>query len=306
MTRVLISGSHGLIGSAIVDALSARGDEVVRLVRSRVDAASSAAGGGAVSWSPQQGTIEVGAIGGFDAVVHLAGESIFGRWTAAKRARILDSRVQGTSLLAGALAGLSLNDRPEAFVCASAIGWYGDRGDEVLTERSSPGLDGFLVQVTRAWEAAADPARDALIRTVHVRTGVVQSPLGGALATQLPIYRLGLGGPLGRGRQWMSWVTLDDVVAAYLFAIDEPRASGAVNATAPEPVTSLEYARTLGRVLRRPAVLPVPKAGMRLAYGGLADELFTSQRVLPRVLEQIGFVFRHRELEPALREMLGR
>jgi uncharacterized protein (TIGR01777 family) len=288
--RVLVTGSHGLIGTALVEALSARGDDVTPLSRP-------------AGWDPDAGTIDRDLIAGHDAVVHLAGESLGERrWTDEQKRRIMDSRRAGTSLLTGALAGLPGDVRPSVLVSASAIGYYGDRGDETLTESSSAG-HGFLADVVREWEAAAAPARDAAIRVVHPRTGVVMSPRGGALARQLLPFRLGLGGPLGGGTQWLSWVSLDDEVAALLHCIDTPSLSGPVNVVAPTPVTQREFASTLGRVLHRPAVLPTPLLPLRLVYGRelVAQVLLWSQRVVPDALVASGFAFRHPTLEEALR-----
>jgi uncharacterized protein (TIGR01777 family) len=288
--RVLVTGSHGLIGTAVVDALRKRGDDVTPLSRPS-------------GWDPEAGTIDRELIAGHDAVVHLAGESLGERrWTDEQKRRIMDSRRAGTSLLAGALADLAGDARPSVLVSASAIGIYGDRGDETLTESSSAG-HGFLTDVVREWEAAAAPAAVAGIRVVHPRTGIVLSSRGGALARQLLPFRLGLGGPLGGGRQWWSWVSLDDEVAAILHCIDTPAISGPVNVVAPAPVTQREFASTFGRVLHRPAVLPTPLLPLRLVYGGelVSEVLLWSQRVSPGVLTASGFAFRHPVLEEALR-----
>ena len=291
--RVLVTGSHGLIGTALVNALRERGDDVTPLSRPS-------------GWDPAAGTIDRDVLAGHDAVVHLAGESLGERrWTDEQKSRILDSRRAGTSLLAGALADLSGDARPSVLVSASAIGIYGDRGDETLTESSSAG-DGFLADVVREWEAAAAAASSAGIRVVHPRSGIVLSSRGGALARQLLPFRLGLGGPLGGGRQWWSWVSLDDEVAAILHAIDTPSISGPVNVVAPTPVTQREFASTLGRVLHRPAVLPTPLFPLRLVYGRelVSQVLLWSERVMPDVLAASGFTFRHPTLEAALRAAL--
>jgi uncharacterized protein (TIGR01777 family) len=258
---------------------------------------------GEFRWLPQNGYIDPEALDGIDAVVHLAGETVAGRWTEDKKRRIRESRVAGTRLLSERIA--ALDAPPRVLVSASAIGVYGDRGEERLTEDSPTG-QGFLADVVRAWEAAAEPARAAGIRVVHPRFGIVQSARGGALKTQLPLFKLGLGGAVGGGRQYVSWVTIDDVVAAVTFALSHDDVAGAVNVTAPAPVTQAEYARTLGRVLGRPAVLPAPAFAVRLALGEFAGEILGGQRVIPQRLSDCGYAFRYRELEPALRHVLGR
>lgn len=293
--NVLIAGSHGLIGTALVEALHARGERVQRLVRRRPVAA------GDVFWDPARGEIDRQALSGFDAVVNLAGESIFGVWTKTKKQRIRDSRVLGTRLLATELARLP--NPPGVFVCASAVGYYGDGGDDVLAETSSPG-DGFLARVVRDWEAAAAAAGEAGIRVVSLRTGIVQTRRGGALKMSLPAFRMGLGTAIGSGEQWYSWITLDDIINAYLFAIDTSSLEGPVNAVAPDPVTNLDYTRTLGRVLHRPTVLRVPRIVGPL-LGDLGRELFASVRAVPDELTKAGFDFAHSQLEPALRAALG-
>jgi uncharacterized protein len=296
--RVAVTGATGLIGTALVSRLVADGHEVIRLTR------SPSPGQGAAHWDPAGGTIDAGALAEADAVVHLAGRSIFAlRWTARVKREILGSRVDGTRLLAETMAGLE--DGPRVLVCASGINWYGDRGDEVLTERS-PGGQGFLAEVCRQWEAAAEPARAAGIRTVHLRTGVVQARGGGSLAILVPLYRLGLGGRLGSGRQWWSWIVLDDIVGLYAHALTA-RVEGPLNATAPNPVTNAEYTAALARVLRRPALLPVPALGPKLLLGRLADELpLISTRVYPAAAQASGYTFRHPHLEAALRHVLTR
>jgi uncharacterized protein (TIGR01777 family) len=228
---------------------------------------------------------------------------VAGRWTEVKKRRILESRVKGTRLLSEALAGRE--PRPAVLACASAIGLYGDRGDEQVTEQSPAG-EGFLADVVQAWEGAAAPARDGGIRVVNLRFGIVQSKDGGALATLLPIFRLGLGGPVGSGRQYVSWVAIDDVVGAIQYALANDSLSGPVNGVAPEPVRNSEYGRTLGRVLGRPAVLPAPAFAVRLALGEFAQELLGGQRVVPERLRRSGYEFRYPQLEPALRHVLER
>ena len=296
--RVLVSGSSGLIGSALRTRLAERGDEVVRLVR------RPARGPNERSWNP--GRLELDANGiDADAVVHLAGENIgAGRWSDARMRRIRESRVGPTRLLATALA--SRTDRPAVLVSASAVGYYGDRGDERLTEASDPG-QGFLAELCQEWEAAADPARQAGVRVVHPRSGVVLARDGGALAKMLVPFKLGVGGRVGPGTQWVSWITLDDIVSVIERALDDPDLDGPVNATAPEPVTNAELTRALGRVLGRPTVLPLPAFAARLALGPMADEaLLSSARAVPERLQQRGFVFANPTIEGGLRQVLGR
>ena len=297
--RVLVSGSRGLIGSALIPQLERVGHTVVRLMRPGTSARASD-----VTWDPDRSSIDRTALEGVDGVVHLAGEPILGRWTAAKKQRITASRVEGTALMAAALA--SLTRRPRVLVCASASGYYGDRGEELLSEESAPGR-GFLADVCRAWEAAAAPARAAGIRVVHVRTGLALSAHGGLLGPLLLPFRLGLGGPIGRGRQYWSWIAIDDVVDAFRFALETNGLGGAVNAAAPNPVTNAEFSRTLGRVLRRPALLPVPPFVLRLIFGrAAADEaLLTGARLVPTRLLASGFRFRYPELDTALRHVLA-
>jgi uncharacterized protein (TIGR01777 family) len=299
--HVAVTGSSGLIGSALTSFLTTGGHRVTKLVRRRPAAADEAA------WNPEGGTIDADRLLGVDAVVNLAGEGIGpARWTAEHKRRVRDSRVRGTRLLAETLA--RLEGGPRTLVNASAIGYYGaDRGDEVLTEESSPG-GGFLAEVVRDWEAAAEPARAAGVRVVWVRTGIVQSPRGAPLRLQLPVFRLGLGGRLGSGRQWVSWITIDDVVGVYHHALTSPHVAGALNATAPEPVRNVEYTRVLARILRRPALVPVPEFGPALLYRREAarETVFANQRVLPVRTEATGYVFRHRDIETGLRHLLGR
>ena len=297
--RVAVSGAGGLIGSAFARLMTAEGHEIRRLVR------RPPVGPTEVSWDPISGKVNAEKLDGLDAVVHLAGENIAsGRWTASRKERIRASRVDATRLLSDALA--RLETPPGVMVSASAIGYYGNRGDERLDETSPPG-QGFFPEVGRAWEAAASGAEKAGIRVVKLRIGVVLSGNGGALSRMLPPFRLGLGGRLGSGRQFISWIALDDLVAAIRFAIDTPTLSGPVNATAPEAVTNEVFTRTLGRVLGRPTPLPVPAFALRLVVGQMADEaLLSSARVRPRKLQEFGFSFRHPHLEAALRFELGR
>jgi hypothetical protein len=298
--RVAVSGSTGLVGSQVVASLSAAGHEVVRLVRR-----APAPGEKAVRWDPEKGEVDAAGLEGLDAVVHLAGENIAsGRWNAARKAAIRDSRVNGTRLLCDALAGLARP--PKALLCASAIGYYGDRGADVLTEESSPGA-GFLPEVCREWEAASEPAVRKGIRVVALRIGVVLSPRGGALSRMLPPFRAGLGGVIGDGRQYVSWVALDDLVGIVLHALQSGELRGPVNAVAPVPVTNRELTEALGKVLSRPTLLPVPAFALRLAVGEMADALLlASARVVPRRLEETGYNFRYPELGGALRHLLGK
>ncbi len=295
---VLVSGARGLIGSALVPALTNEGHRVVRLTR------SGDTGDDAVRWDPSSGTIDAARLEGIDAVVHLAGESVVGRWTSAKKARIRDSRVQGTRLLAETLAGLPAP--PGVMISASASGYYGDRGDELLREESAPGTN-FLAGVGQEWEAAADPAREAGVRVVHPRVGIVLSPEGGMLAATLPIFKLGGGGRIGSGRQYWPWVAIDDVVGAILYALAVGSLEGPVNVAVPDPPTNLQYTKTLGYVLGRPTIFPLPAPVARVVLGQLADEqLLASQRLEPAKLKESGYTFRYPELEGALRHLLGR
>ena len=255
-------------------------------------------------WDPAKGEVDAAGLEGLDAVVHLAGENIAsGRWNAVRKAAIRDSRVNGTRLLCDALAGLARP--PKTLVCASAIGYYGDRGEELLTEESSPGT-GFLPEVCREWEAASEPAARKGIRVVTLRIGVVLSPKGGALSRMLPLFRAGLGGVIGNGRQYVSWIALDDLVGIVLHALQSGELRGPVNAVAPVPVTNRELTEALGKVLSRPTLLPVPAFALRLAVGEMADALLlASARVVPRRLEETGYRFRFPELGGALRHLLG-
>ncbi len=297
--RVAVTGASGLIGSEIVAVLRSGRHQVVRLVRRAPSAADEA------RWDPGAGT--VGDLTGVDAVVHLAGEPISGgRWTEDRKRHIRDSRVDGTRTLATALAGM--DQGPRALICGSGVNYYGyDRGDELLTEDSGPG-EGFLAGVVRDWEAAADPARKAGHRVVHVRTGVVQSPKGGALALQLPLFKMGLGGRLGSGRQWVSWITLDDIAGIFVHAVCSPDLDGAINGTAPEPVRNAELTKVLGRVLGRPALVPVPKLGPAVLLGpeGAQETAFASLRAIPARAEATGYRFRHRTVQDGLRAVLRR
>ena len=297
---VAVTGASGLIGTALVRRLQAEGHQVLRLTRSRPS------GPDQVQWDPMAGRLDPDALAKADAVVHLAARNIGDRlrWTAATKRDLLQTRVEGTGLVAETMAGLA--EGPRVLVCASGVGFYGDRGDEVLTEASSGGR-GFLADVVRRWEQAADPARAAGLRVVHLRTGPVQTAAGAGLPKQALMFRLGIGGRLGSGRQWLSWISLDDIAGAYLHALTREDLDGPVNAVAPNPVTNAEFTATLARILHRPAVLHVPAFGPRLVLGEAADELlFVSQRARPARLQATGYRFQLPELEPALRHTLGR
>jgi uncharacterized protein (TIGR01777 family) len=299
--KVVVSGSSGLVGSALVPRLTESGHQVVRLVRSE-----PAADGSEVRWDLEAREIHKAGLEGVDAAVHLAGESIAaGRWTAAKKARILNSRARGTSLLAETLAGLK--PRPKVLVSASGVHYYGERGDEALTENSGSGSAFFLSNVCRQWESATEPAAGAGIRVVNLRFGVILSADGGALPSLLTPFRLGIGGKLGFGRQFMPWITVDDAVGAIMHALTMDTLGGPVNAVAPQAVTNHEFTKTLGRVLGRPTLLPMPAFAARLAFGQMADELLlASLRVEPEKLLASGYRFRFPELEGALRHLLGK
>jgi len=296
--KILVSGSHGLVGSALMDSLKGDGHELFALVRRapRSDAE--------VEWRPERGSLALARLEGMERVIHLAGESIAsGRWTEKKKQRIRDSRVKGTTLLSEALANLS--HPPRAFLCASAIGFYGDRGDEILTEESAPGND-FLAEVCVEWEQATAPAAEKGIRVVNLRFGIILSADGGALAKMLPPFRMGAGGRVGSGKQYMSWIALDDVVAAIKFALANDVFHGPVNVVAPNPVTNAEFTKALGKALSRPTLFPVPEFAARLAFGEMADALLlSSQRVKPRRLEDAGYPFQYSDLERALRHVLN-
>jgi uncharacterized protein (TIGR01777 family) len=297
--RIAISGASGLVGSHLVPFLQAGGHEVLRLVRREPQA------GNEITWDPRSGQIDAAALEGVDAVIHLAGVSIAGgRWTTARKTAIVKSRVQGTTLLAETLA--RLRRPPRVLVSASATGYYGDAGATTLTEDSPVGK-GFLARVCRDWEAAAAPAAAAGIRVVQPRFGVVLAGDGGFLARVAPLFRLGLGGPLGGGEQFMSWIALDDLLGMLLQAIVDDRLGGPVNAVAPQAITNRAFTETLASVLGRPAVLPAPAMALRLALGEMADEiLLASQRVRPARLEEVGFSFAFTSLEDALRFELGK
>lgn len=292
--KILFSGSHGLVGAALIKSLEADGGhEIFRLVRHYPESPSQ------IEWSPDRYSIALARIEGFDAVVHLAGESIAeGRWTDAKKKRIRESRVKGTRLLGDALANLT--QPPKIMVSASAIGYYGNRGDEVLRESSAPGND-FLSEVCVEWEKATALAIEKGIRVVNTRFGIILDSNGGALAKMLPPFRMGIGGRIGSGKQWMSWIALDDVVGGLKFALTNEALNGPVNFVAPNPVTNSEFTKTLGKVLSRPTLFPIPAFGVRLAFGEMADALLlSSERVAPAMLEASGYEFQYSNLDKAL------
>jgi uncharacterized protein (TIGR01777 family) len=294
----VISGASGLIGSHLSAALAASGFTVRRLVRRRAVQPPDE-----ISWDPEQGTVDARALEGADVIVNLAGENIGQRWSEQRKRRIRNSRVRGTAALVTAIA--RFEHRPRVLFNASAMGIYGSRGDEVLDETSTHGSD-FLASVCEEWEAATRPAAAAGIRVVIGRNGLVLAPDGGALGRMLPIFRLGLGGRVGSGRQWTSWIALADIVRAILFLIDNEDARGAVNLVAPNPVENAEFARTLGLVLRRPALFPVPSTVLEMIFGEMATyTLLASQRIRPKRLLELGFEFERSTLEAALRAELG-
>jgi len=296
--KIVISGASGLIGTQLVAKLSTSGHEVVRLVRRSPKA-------GEIQWNPKSGTLDAAALEGADAIIHLSGAGIGDkRWSDGYRKEILDSRTATTALLAKTMA--SLSRKPSVFLSGSAIGIYGARNDEQLTEVSTHGT-GFLAEVCEQWEAAAKPAVDAGIRTVYLRTGIVLSPKGGALKKLLPLFKLGVGGKFGNGKQWQSWISIDDEIGAIEHLLTA-NVSGAVNLTAPNPVTNAEFTKVLASVLKRPAIVPVPTFAPKIVLGGeLADALlFTGQRVIPAALNASGYSFKHSTLESALRSLLSK
>jgi len=298
--RILITGASGLVGSSLSERLRAQGHQISRLVRH-----SSNSSRGEAYWNPEGGSVDKTGIDVLnpEIVVHLAGENIAGgRWNAERKRKIHDSRVNGTRALADTLAHLEI--RPKAFICASAVGYFGSRGDEVLTEESAPG-DGFLAEVCQEWESASELASKAGIRTANLRFGVILSREGGALKKMLLPFKLGLGGVIGSGKQYMSWITLDDVVGAIEFAIQNESLKGPVNTVSPNPVTNKEFTKTLGRVLWRPTCFPLPASTARMLIGEMADELLlASIRVKPAKLEKAGYKFQYPDLKEALKHVL--
>tara|TARA_B100000315_G_scaffold8245_1_gene8186 strand:- start:41048 stop:41947 length:900 start_codon:yes stop_codon:yes gene_type:complete len=298
--KILITGSHGLVGSALVPALANAGRTVIRMIRPPMKPDEKK-----ILWNPQTGFIEKEKLEGFDAVVHLAGENIStGRWTTEKKARIRDSRVKGTRLLAEILAGLK--HKPKILASASAIGFYGSRGTEVMNEKSSPG-SGFLAETCVEWESAAEPARQAGINVVHLRFGIILSAKGGALAKMLPPFKLGVGGKIGSGFQSMSWISITDVVGAVIYILKSKELDGPINIVSQQPVTNLEFTKALGKVLSRPTVFPLPAIAARFALGEMANELLLSSTcVIPSCLKASGYVFQHNNIEEALQNILGK
>jgi hypothetical protein len=289
--RIAISGSSGLIGTALVGHLKSEGHTVQRLVRRAPVAADE------VQWDPQTGYVDLSALVGVDAVIHLAGVGVGDkRWTKRYKSEILNSRLMGTTAIAKAVAEL----KPQVFISASAIGWYGESGNRAVIETDRVG-DDFLAAVCREWEAAADLAGD--VRTVKIRTGLVLDPTGGALGKMLPLFRLGFGGKLGSGKQWWSWITLHDQIRAIVFAL-EHQISGPVNLTSPNPVTNQEFTSALARALHRPAVFPAPAIALRIALGGFSTEVLGSKKVIPHVLQEAGFTWDYQHITDALTELI--
>ena len=296
--KIIISGASGLIGKPLIASLRNHSHEVVQLVRRAPQANQK-------QWNPNAGQLDIAVLEGADAVIHLSGAGIGDRrWTAKYKQELLDSRTKSTTLLATTIAKCS--KKPRVFLSASGIGIYGARGDEQLTEQSSHGAS-FLAEICKQWEAAAKPAVDAGVRSVFLRTGIVLTPLGGALKKQLPLFKFGLGGKFGNGKQWQSWISLDDEISAIEYLLTA-NISGAVNLTAPNPVTNAEFTKALARTLRRPALLPIPKFGPKLLLGSeLAENLlFTGQRVMPAELQKSGFAFQHSTIDLALRALLNK
>ncbi len=299
--NVLVTGASGLIGSALVSHLTRAGHRIIQLHRASNGASDPPS---IPTWNPQAGTVNLSPAGQIDAVIHLAGENIAQRWTHKAKARIRDTRVRGTELISRALA--ALQPRPHSFLCASATGYYGNRGDEVLTEESNAGK-GFLADLCQQWEAATSPATQTGLRVVNLRLGVVLGENGGALKKMLPAFRAGFGGRLGSGRQYWSWVTLADVIRVIDYVLNNESLRGPYNVVTPNPVRNSDFTRTLARVLRRPAILPVPAFALRMLVGEMADEaLLASARVVPQRLQQSGFLFADNELESALRKVLAK
>ncbi len=289
--RIAISGSSGLIGTALVGHLKSEGHTVQRLVRRTPVAPDE------VQWDPQTGYVDLTSLEGVDAVIHLAGVGVGDkRWTKKYKSEILNSRLMGTTAIAKAVAEL----KPQVFISASAIGWYGESGNRAVVETDRVG-DDFLAAVCREWESAADLAGD--VRTVKIRTGLVLDPTGGALGKMLPLFRLGFGGKLGSGKQWWSWITLHDQIRAIVFALENP-ISGAVNVTSPNPVTNQEFTSALARALHRPAVFPAPSIALKMALGGFSSEVLGSKKVIPHVLQQAGFTWDYPHITDALNQLV--
>lgn len=288
LQRIAVTGASGLIGSALVGKLKSEGHTVQRLVRRATLSPEE------IFWSPAEGKVDLAALEGVDAIIHLAGAGVGDkRWTKRYKSEILNSRLLGTTTIANAVAAV----KPKVFISSSAIGWYGESGNRAVTE-SDRGGDDFLSAVCREWESAADLAGD--VRTAKIRTGLVLDPTGGALGRMLPLFKLGLGGKLGSGKQWWSWITLHDELRAIQFILENEKISGAVNLTSPNPVTNQEFTSALARALRRPALLPAPAFALKLALGGFSVEILGSKKVLPGVLQEAGFSFDYPHLGPAL------
>jgi uncharacterized protein (TIGR01777 family) len=296
--RILITGATGMVGTALLQRLRSTGHESIAVSRQKGRSDT-------IYWDPASGEFDLPSMERFDAAVHLAGENIAaGRWTTAQKERIRDSRIRGTRLLSESIA--KLQHPPRVLISASAIGYYGDRGDEILREESSPGT-GFLPDVCRQWEAATDAATRRGVRVVHPRFGIILSARSGALAKMLPPFKMGIGGRIGSGRQYMSWITLEDACGVILHAIEAEGLHGAVNAVSPNPVTNQDFTSTLGRVLYRPTIFPLPAFAARILLGEMADALLlASARVEPAKLRATRYAFRFAELEPALRYLIGR
>jgi hypothetical protein len=302
--RTLVTGATGFVGRRLVERFHTQGHNLVALSRNPESAQRSLPLlETAHAWNPLEELPPAAAFQGVDAVVHLAGETVTGVWTEEKKQAIRESRVQGTENLVKAI--VRLETKPQVLVSASAIGYYGDRGEEDLTEESAPGSD-FLADVSQQWEKEAAKVEWGGVRSARIRVGIVLGPGGGALGAMLTPFKLGAGGPLGSGRQWWSWIHRDDLVALMLFLIEHPEFSGSVNGVAPEPARQKDFAKTLGRVLRRPAFLPAPAFALRIILGGFSTELLSSKRVLPKTTQELGFQFQHPRLEGALRQALGR
>jgi hypothetical protein len=303
--RVLITGATGTIGLALADALAERGDQVIALSRDPERGQRVLGEGAEVHpWpDPESAPPPADAVAGADAVVNLLGEPVAQRWSDDAKRRIRDSRVRSTRMLVAAMGALAPDGRPRSLVSQSATGYYGPRDDATIDEQASPG-DDFLAGVTAAWEEEAT-ALSASVRVVRTRTGVVLSPSGGALAKMLPFFKLGIGGPVAGGRQYVPWIHLGDVVGGLLHCLDHEEASGPVNLTAPNPVTNAQLSRALGHTLSRPAVLPVPGMAIKLLYGEMAEIVTTGQRAIPAKLRELGYTFRHPEIEPALKDVLS-
>ena len=296
--KILVSGAHGLVGTALQQALSAAGHEIYRLVRYAPHSDRE------IEWSPDRYSIALSRIEGFDAVYHLAGESIAsGRWDQEKKKKIRESRTRGTKLLSDALANLT--QPPKTLICASAIGYYGNRGDELLTESSAAGND-FLSEVCVEWEQATEHARAKGVRVVNTRFGIILDKEGGALAKMLTPFRMGIGGRIGDGKQWMSWIALNDVIGGLQFVLANDALAGPINFVAPNPVRNAEFTKALGQALSRPTIFPIPAFGVRLAFGEMADALLlSSQRVEPAILKEARYEFRHPDLAGALKAVLS-